>query len=74
MRIFFSSFVSGTEGEVSSNEVKEVIKEIIATYEGKNKLSDRKIAEALNKKGYKVARRTVAKYRKHLAILSSAHR
>ena len=75
LRFFFPSYVKGKNGKVSSKEIKEVMKEIIREYEAKgDHLSDRKIAEVLNKRGYKVARRTVTKYRNNLLIFSSNYR
>ncbi|MBD3216452.1 MAG: RNA polymerase sigma-54 factor, partial [Candidatus Lokiarchaeota archaeon] len=74
LRIFFSSSLRAREGDVSSNTVKDMIMEIIDSYEDSQKLSDQKIVEVLAKRGIKVARRTVAKYRKKLNILSSFHR
>ena len=38
------------------------------------KLTDEKIGEILSQKGVKIARRTIAKYRKELDIMSSHHR
>lgn len=52
--------------------VKEVIREIIAQEEGP--LSDQEIAAELARRGYQVARRTVAKYRDALGILPAALR
>ena len=74
LKIFFSSALPSVKGDVSSNKIKSLIKEIIHAYEGTKKLSDQKITEALAKKGFNVARRTVSKYRKELSILSSFHR
>ncbi len=67
LRYFFSEGLSTSEGaEVSNKHIKELIKEIIEN-EPKNKpYSDDKIAELLNEKGIKIARRTVAKYREQL--------
>jgi RNA polymerase sigma-54 factor len=53
--------------------VKQIIKEIIEQEGGKN-LSDQKIADLLSKRGIQLARRTVTKYRKELAISSSYDR
>ncbi len=74
LRLFFSSSVDSTEGEVSSNKIKIAIQEILQTFGPDEHLSDQKITEALSKKGFKIARRTVAKYRSSLKILSSFHR
>jgi RNA polymerase sigma-54 factor len=71
LKFFFSSAVGGTDGGVHSKEsVKQVIKEIIVE-EGGQSLSDQRISELLEKRGIKIARRTVAKYRKELDIDSS---
>lgn len=74
LRIFFSSSLPGKDGEVSSNQIKQEIQKIIQEYDESKKLSDSRIVEILKKKGFQVARRTVAKYRKQLQILSSFHR
>jgi RNA polymerase sigma-54 factor len=55
-----------------SAPVKELIKELVAQ-EGEP-LSDREIAERLAEQGYRIARRTVAKYRNALSILPSTLR
>lgn len=74
LKFFFSSAVSGTAGETYSKEgVKQVIKEIVVE-EGGKILSDQKISDMLEKRGIKLARRTVAKYRKELDIDSSYDR
>lgn len=64
LKYFFSEGISTDSGEeVSSREVKQIIKELI-DQEDKNKpYSDDKLEEILNQKGYNIARRTVAKYR-----------
>lgn len=78
LKYFFSTALSRTdnsENMVSRVSVKHIIKEIIET-EGKEKhLSDQNLADYLReKKGIKIARRTVAKYRKELDIASSYER
>jgi RNA polymerase sigma-54 factor len=74
LKYFFTNSVpgSGTEGTRFSKEgVKEMIREIIEA-EGKEKhLTDKRILEVLYGKGVRIARRTVAKYRKELDIMSS---
>ena len=55
-------------GGTSSARVKELIRELCA---GDGHLSDREITEALEKRGIKLSRRTVAKYRSQLNIASS---
>jgi RNA polymerase sigma-54 factor len=74
LKYFFSSSVSGTDGGTHSKEsVKQTIKEIVVE-EGGHSLSDQRISELLEKRGIKIARRTVAKYRKELDIDSSYSR
>ena len=69
LKYFFSESLSTDDGEeVSSREVKQILKDAI---EGENKrkpLTDEKLMALLNEKGYNIARRTVAKYREQLGI------
>ena len=75
LRGFFSLGTENAEGEdVSWNAVKAMVKEAV---DGENKskpLSDREIADILEKRGVTIARRTVVKYRDQLGILSGALR
>ena len=76
LKYFFSSAVPGTGSrstQFSKEGVKAVIREILEAEEGKT-LSDSKISELLQKRGIKIARRTVAKYRGELDIQSSYDR
>ena len=74
-RDFFTGGYQNTEGEdVSSSAVKEYIREAVKNENPAHPLSDQKIVEGLKKKGLDVARRTVAKYREELGILSSQGR
>ena len=78
LKYFFSTALARTdsaESSVSRESVKFMLKEIIET-EGKDRhLSDQKLADYLKEKnGIKIARRTVAKYRKELDIASSYDR
>ncbi len=75
MKYFFSSGVSGGDGEgVSSNSVKSIIKEIIAEEDPRKPYSDQDMVEILKEKGIDISRRTVAKYREGMNILSSSKR
>ncbi len=77
LKYFFSNSVSGTSPDgsrYSKEAVKQIIKEIIEQEGEKKHLSDQKISEILAKRGIKVARRTVNKYRKELNIESSTRR
>lgn len=67
LRFFFSE--RPTEGsEASAHEILEAIKQIVAEEQPERPLSDAAIAEELEKRGYGIARRTVAKYRERLGI------
>ncbi len=77
VKYFFSNSISGagSKGSRFSKEgVKAMIKEIIEENSTEKKLSDQKITDELKKKGVSIARRTVAKYRNELDILSSYDR
>ena len=56
-----------TTGAVSSFEIKQMIKDLIAAEDKSHPLSDAKICAALNEKGIEIKRRTVAKYRSAIA-------
>jgi len=69
MRSFFSTGYEAEDGSiVSNNVVKDVIKEMVGAEDPYKPMSDSEIADELKKKGYNVARRTVAKYREVLGI------
>jgi RNA polymerase sigma-54 factor len=69
LKHFFSEGISTDSGEeVSSREVKQIIKDIIEAEDKNKPLSDDKLEKILNDKGYNIARRTVAKYREQLNI------
>ncbi len=74
-RFFFSSHVSGTDGEdVSSVAIRARIRKLIAEELPDKPLSDAQLATILADEGVKVARRTVAKYREALGLESSSER
>ncbi|RMG43666.1 MAG: RNA polymerase sigma-54 factor, partial [Candidatus Dadabacteria bacterium] len=58
----------------SSSSIKQKIKNLIAAEDPENPLSDQKIVELLKEQNIEIARRTVAKYREGLGILSSSKR
>ncbi len=69
MKSLFSEAISTDSGEqVSNKAVKDIIKTIIEQEDKKKPLSDEEITKTLNRRGYNVARRTVAKYRQQLRI------
>lgn len=75
LKYFFSSGVSSEDGTgVSSNSVKSIIKDIINNEDPKKPYSDQDMVEILKEKGIDISRRTVAKYREGMNILSSSKR
>lgn len=69
LKYFFSEGISTHSGEeVSSREVKQIIKDLIEQEPKDKPLSDDRLEDLLNQKGYHIARRTVAKYREQLNI------
>ncbi|MBT3586482.1 MAG: RNA polymerase factor sigma-54 [Halobacteriovoraceae bacterium] len=76
LKYFFNSGVGGKNGgvDVSSEVLKLKIKELVKGENPKKPLSDQKIAELLSRDDVEVARRTVAKYREMMGILSSSKR
>lgn len=75
IKYFFSSGVTGSDGEgVSSNSIKSMIKDIIDGEDPKNPYSDQDMVKLLSDRGIEISRRTVAKYREGLNILSSSKR
>lgn len=69
LKYFFSEGLM-TEGgeEVSTREIKKILVESIDAEDKNKPLTDEELVEVLQQKGYKVARRTVAKYREQLNI------
>ena len=75
LKYFFNSGISRTDGDdLASEAVKLKIKQIISTESPKSPHSDQKIVELLRDQNIEIARRTVAKYREQLRILSSSKR
>ncbi len=75
LKYFFNSSIRRMADEdIASESVKQAIKKIIDNEDKRKPLSDQKIVQELKKKGIVIARRTVAKYREMLGILSSTKR
>ena len=78
LKFFFTSKISRMDAfcgdDLASTAVQERIKAIIAKEDPKKPLSDQRIAEILKDEDIDIARRTVAKYREVLGILSSSQR
>ena len=69
LKYFFSeAMVTDSGEEVSSREIKTVLEQLVGEEDKQKPLSDEKLMDLLNAKGYNVARRTVAKYREQLEI------
>jgi RNA polymerase sigma-54 factor len=69
LKYFFSEGIATDSGEdVSNREVKSVLQRMVNDEDKKRPLSDDKLVKMLNKLGYNIARRTVAKYREQLQI------
>lgn len=69
LKYYFSEGLTTQSGEeVSNKEVKALIQSIIDREDKKKPLSDQRIAKMLEKEGFKIARRTVTKYREQLGI------
>lgn len=69
LKFFFSESMRTDEGEdISSREVKMILKEKIENENPQKPLTDEEATKMLNDKGYVIARRTVAKYREQLDI------
>ena len=69
LKDFFSEAIQTKSGEEVSNiEVKKILEECINNEDKKKPLADEKLTQMLKKKGYSIARRTVAKYRESMNI------
>ena len=69
LKYFFSEGIATDSGEdVSSREVKSILKDLIEKENKSHPLADDKLEKMLNARGYNIARRTVAKYREQLNI------
>jgi RNA polymerase sigma-54 factor len=69
LKYFFSEGLQTDSGEeVSTREIKSILQECIAGEDKHKPLTDEKLTEILQEKGYQIARRTVAKYREQLNI------
>ncbi|AHM56878.1 putative RNA polymerase sigma-54 factor RpoN [Peptoclostridium acidaminophilum DSM 3953] len=72
LRFFFSG--SPSCDDIAANSIKNILREIIDKEDKKKPLSDQAICKLLENKGIDISRRTVAKYRDELGILSSSQR
>ena len=69
LRHFFSdSYVTESGEELSTRQIKAVLRDLIEAEDKRHPLSDDALREQLTEKGFPIARRTVAKYREALGI------
>ena len=64
VKYFFTERMTTTEGdEISNEEVKNNLRQLIEEEDKRNPMTDQQVVAAMEKRGYTIARRTVAKYR-----------
>ena len=69
LKAFFTDGVKTSSGEeVSVKEIHRILREVTDAEDHSNPLTDEQLADILAERGYKVARRTVAKYREQIGI------
>ncbi|HBC77703.1 MAG TPA: RNA polymerase sigma-54 factor [Bacteroidales bacterium] len=69
LKFFFSEGLQTDSGEeVSTREIKRILQDCIENEEKRRPLTDERLTDILQEKGYQIARRTVAKYREQLNI------
>lgn len=69
LKYFFTEGLESDTGEsISNREIKNILLDLVSNEDKSKPLSDQALAEALEKKGYPVARRTISKYREQLNI------
>ena len=69
LKYFFSEGLENQEGEeISTRELKKVLQECVDGEDKHKPLTDDQLVAEMEKRGYKVARRTIAKYRDQLGI------
>jgi len=69
LKYFFSEGLQTDSGEeVSTREIKRILQDCVENEEKRRPLTDERLTEILQEKGYQIARRTVAKYREQLNI------
>ena len=69
LKYFFSEGLENQDGEeVSTRELKKALQECVDAEDKRKPLTDDQLVEQMNSRGYKVARRTIAKYRDQLNI------
>lgn len=72
-KFFFANGVGHEQG-VTTEGIKQTLKDLIASEDHKSPYSDQKLAELLKEKGMEISRRTVAKYREEMMIPATSVR
>ena len=73
--MYLRGVAGGQSGEgISSKSIKSFIKEMVDSEDPKSPYSDQEMVNMLKEKGIDISRRTVAKYRDEMQILSSSKR
>lgn len=67
-------FSEAVNEDISSKEIKKILSELIKAEDKHNPLTDDSLSSLLKEKGYSLARRTIAKYRKQLGVPASQMR
>ena len=69
LKYFFSEGMENSEGDsVSTRELKKALPECVDAEDKRKPLTDEQLVDEMGRRGYKVARRTIAKYRSQLGI------
>ncbi|MCP4351705.1 MAG: RNA polymerase factor sigma-54 [Desulfobacterales bacterium] len=75
LKYFFNTSINSVRGQaLSSTSVQQRIKQLVDSEDNKNPYSDKEISDILKESDINIARRTVAKYREMMGILSSGKR
>lgn len=73
-KFFFATGVGGHEQNMTSESIKQALRDLIASEDPKEPHSDQKLADILKARGMEISRRTVAKYRDALHISAASAR
>ena len=69
LKYFFSEGMENSEGEeISTRELKKALQECVDSEDKKHPLTDEQLVAEMSRRGYSIARRTIAKYRSQLGI------
>lgn len=69
LKYFFSEGMENSEGEeISTRELKKALQECVDSEDKKHPLTDEQLVSEMSRRGYSIARRTIAKYRSQLGI------